>query len=361
MFNEREFISRLEAANTTRLAYILTQHTAEEERALRTYFGDERYRRLRDLALKRGVTRGAAPNLKGNVIVIHGIMGSELSATTSDGGLEQIWAKILRLLAGKMELLRLKEDGRTCYMPGFNVSATGIMKKYYGEMLLSLASDWNVRGFWFDWRKDLNLAADELKAQLGRWVGDKEPVHIVAHSMGGLVARTFIKRYPGRWKAMWDEKGGGKRGGRLVMLGTPNHGSFAPVQVLTGLESMVVKLALVDPYHSLPELLEVLTSFAGLYQMLPSPLLEGTKHFEQLYESKTYDALKIASHKFFVFKSYNSLNVSDSHLKAARAHHEVLKDVADAGRMRYIAGYNQPSLDASLPHCAEPSPFLATS
>jgi hypothetical protein len=77
MFDERAFISRVESANTTRLAYILTQHTAEEERALRTYFGDERYRRLRDLALKRGVTRGVTRKLKGNVLVIHGIMGDD--------------------------------------------------------------------------------------------------------------------------------------------------------------------------------------------------------------------------------------------------------------------------------------------
>lgn len=341
-FDEREYISRLESANTPRrLGNMLTKHTAEEERALRTYLGDERYRRMRDLALKGGVTRGAPPKLKGNVIVIHGIMGSELSAKTSDGGQDQIWAKILRLLSGRMEALRLKEDGRTSYS-GLNVAATGIMKKYYGEMLLSLASDWNVRGFWFDWRKDLNLAADELNAQLTRWVGD-EPVHIVAHSMGGLVARTFIKRYPERWKSMWDEEGDGKKGGRLLMLGTPNHGSFAPVQVLTGLESMVVKLALIDPHHTLPELLEVLTSFAGLYQMLPSPFLEGAGHFERLYESETYDALKIASHKYLIFKSYSSLNVSKRHLDAARKHHEELRDVADAKRMRYIAGYNQPT------------------
>lgn len=343
-FDEREFISRLESANTTGLAAMLKKHTAEEERALRTYFGDERYRRLRDLALKQSVTRSASPNQKGkgNVVVIHGIMGSELSAKLSDGSLDQIWAKILRLISGKMELLRLKEDGRTPYT-SLSVSATGIMKKYYGEMLLSLAGEWDVRGFWFDWRKDLNLAADELKAHICRWVGDKEPVHIVAHSMGGLVARTFIQRYPDRWKAMWDEEGGGRRGGRLIMLGTPNHGSFAPVQVLTGLESMVVKLALIDPHHTLPELLEVLTSFAGLYQMLPSPLLQETAHLEQLYKSQTYDALKIASHRFFPFKSYNSLNVSQSHLEAALAHHREISGVADSKRMLYIAGYNQPT------------------
>ena len=52
-----------------------------------------------------------------------------------------------------------------------------------------------------------------------------EPVHLVAYSMGGLVARSFIQRHPQRWRSMWS--GGADRrarGGRLVMLGTPNHG-----------------------------------------------------------------------------------------------------------------------------------------
>ena len=48
--------------------------------------------------------------------------------------------------------------------------------------------------------------------------------------MGGLVCRTFIKRHPDRWKTMWDAERNGERGGRLVMLGTPNHGSYLTLQ-----------------------------------------------------------------------------------------------------------------------------------
>ncbi|MGZ3316904.1 MAG: esterase/lipase family protein, partial [Isosphaeraceae bacterium] len=66
--------------------------------------------------------------------------------------------------------------------------------------------------------------------QIDRWFGFDAPVHLVAHAMGGLVCRTFIKRHPDRWKTMWDAERNGERGGRLVMLGTPNHGSYLTLQ-----------------------------------------------------------------------------------------------------------------------------------
>ncbi|MDQ3649869.1 MAG: CHAT domain-containing protein [Acidobacteriota bacterium] len=199
------------------------------------------------------------------------------------------------------------------------------MKRYYGELLLSLSGRWNVHAFWFDWRKDLELAAVELDARIRDWFGDKAPVHIVAHSMGGVVARTFIKKYPGRWKAMWDKQGGGKSGGRLVMLGTPNHGSFVIPQVITGVEGLVRKLALLDLRHNRRDLLETLNTFVGSYQMLPSPLV--IPNIAPLYDAGTY----------------GDLNVPQRHLDCARRHHEMLSDCVDADRMIYIAGYNQPT------------------
>jgi pimeloyl-ACP methyl ester carboxylesterase len=184
--------------------------------------------------------------------------------------------------------------------------------------------NWTVRAFWFDWRKDLDVAADALNAQLSAWFPDDAPIHIVAHSMGGLVARTFIKKYPGRWKKMWQDNG--RAGGRLIMLGTPNHGSFVIPQVITGLEGLVKKLALLDLRHSMHELLATLNSFVGSYQMLPSPLVMPA--MAPLYQVETYGAL----------------TVSKDHLKNAFDHHRWLSDVVDPQRMIYIAGDNQPTL-----------------
>lgn len=104
--------------------------------------------------------------------------------------------------------------------------------------------------------------------------------------MGGLVARSFIKLFPDRWRKMWDADGNGAGGGRLVMLGTPNYGSFIIPQVITGLEPMVRMLAMVDVVHGLNGVLKIINTFPGSYQMLPSPrVMSGV---ETLYDAATY-------------------------------------------------------------------------
>ena len=90
-------------------------------------------------------------------------------------------------------------------------------------MILELDTRWHVRPFPYDWREDIDKSADRLAGEVQAFRGG-EPLHLVAHSMGGLVARRFIQRHREVWASMEDSTGEG-RGGRLVMLGTPNRGS----------------------------------------------------------------------------------------------------------------------------------------
>ena len=53
---------------------------------------------------------------------------------------------------------------------------------------------------------------------------------MLAHSMGGVLARTMQLERPEGLAA--DD--GAPRRARLLMLGTPNGGSWAPMQVLSG-------------------------------------------------------------------------------------------------------------------------------
>jgi pimeloyl-ACP methyl ester carboxylesterase len=325
MIDEREVIARLEAASPEEMMQLLRHPTVEEERAYRAYLGDERYQRMHVMALQRATTRSTT-GPHGNVVVIHGIMGGELTAFAATGRGEHIWARYLGLITGRMRALRLDETGREDADRSVQVRATGFMKRYYGELAAFFTAHWRTEGFWFDWRKDLNLAAASLEAHLARWFPPGEPVHIVAHSMGGLVARTFIKNYPARWESMWDKAGNGRRGGRLIMLGTPNHGSFAVPQIITGLEGMVQKLARFDLRHSRRQIQDIANTFVGSYQMLPSPLV--MPNMLPLYESRTY----------------GDLNVPQRHLDSAFEHHEALQKVIDPERMIYVAGYDQRTL-----------------
>ena len=110
------------------------------------------------------------------------------------------------------------------------------MKLFYLPLQMTLNQRWRTRVWPFDWRQDITLTADLLQQDLDGTSG--KVVHLVAHSMGGLVCRTMIARHPEDWARI---------GGRLIMLGTPNFGSFAPALAMTGKDLKLRLLALLDP------------------------------------------------------------------------------------------------------------------
>lgn len=309
--NDREIIARLEAASPTELAGLLRRPSESEARVYRVYFGNKRYEALRGTTL---TTRGAKPAAKrGNVVILHGIMGGEL--TVRDSGSDKlVWMNIFRLAFGAVDFLRMK-NGKSVS----NVRPTGILKKWYAEQILGLSQEWNVQTYWYDWRLDLNEIADDLHSKIVNWFGDDTPVNLVAHSMGGLVSRTYIARHAKRWN----------KGGKLIMLGTPNHGSFSIPQMITGAIDTVRKLALLDLTHSLEELTGILGGLPGALQMLPSPLVMPA--MAVLYQSSTWGG-----------------RVPQALLDRARQQHDTLADVVDGGRMHYIAGCNRRTHDDIL-------------
>jgi CHAT domain-containing protein len=96
-----------------------------------------------------------------------------------------------------------------------------------------LASTHEVIPFAFDWRRPIEEEAERLADALDRALdarnGNGLPVRIVAHSMGGVVTRTMQLRRPKTFERLMK-----REGARFLMLGTPNGGSWAPMQVLSG-------------------------------------------------------------------------------------------------------------------------------
>ena len=76
-------------------------------------------------------------------------------------------------------------------------------------------------------------------------------VFIVAHSTGGLLARAAVSAGMDKLK-------------RLVMLGTPNFGSFATAMVFRGVYPFLNKVAALDFRHSAAELAATVRDLLGL-------------------------------------------------------------------------------------------------
>jgi hypothetical protein len=273
----------------------------------------------RMLHVARGVR---APNL-GRVVVIHGIMGGKLATIDARGDQDLVWLKYFKLIQGRIERFALDANAAPAD-PRYRVEPRGLLDEYM-PLVFDLSQRWQVLPVAFDWRLDIDLSAQRLDAEIRRWANG-EPVHIVAHSMGGLVSRRFIRNFAETWAAMRDPAGLA-RGGRLVMLGTPNRGSFAIPFVLTGKEQVVRMLAAFDLKHDMAQLLDIINTFPGSYQMLPSPLVPVNDDRLRLFESGTW----------------GSFPVPQAYLDRGRRFQQEMHAVQDADRLVYVAGYDQPT------------------
>ncbi|WP_138761172.1 DUF7379 domain-containing protein, partial [Modestobacter altitudinis] len=205
------------------------------------------------------------------VVFLPGIMGSELTI----GG-EHVWLSPWRLAQGGFGRLRLPPaDAADTAQPG------GVLCVGYRATLERLSRQFEVVAFPYDWRDDVAHAAARLRTLLERLLADEElagvPVHVVAHSMGGLVARYALTEEA----AGTDGHGSSlavrleERGGRVVLAGTPNQGSLATPLALIGRHPVLAGLSRVDLRGSLDDWLDTVWTFPGLLQLLPRPGLVG--------------------------------------------------------------------------------------
>ncbi len=220
--------------------------TGERPDIMEQYFGAGGYREIRALLREAGThTTTDAPL----VLILPGIMSSRLGRPIDTEFDDVLWLDFESVALGRLSELSLLPYGS-------DVASLGIILSSYVALKLKLRiMGFEARFFAYDWRKGL----EELGAKLAQELKALAPrrVHLVAHSMGGMVARACLKHAPANL-------------GRIVMLGTPNHGSFVPVQIVRGVHSVVKKLAALDPVHSPYELArDVFGTFPGLYDLFP--------------------------------------------------------------------------------------------
>jgi len=213
---------------------------------LEDYFGAAQYAELKQLAREasaRGVRGGD------RVLILPGIMGSKLGYPRPFWLDDVIWVDPVDIARGRLGELKFN-GGKS------SVQALGVLLFAYLKLKLSLQiAGYDAEFFPFDWRIDIIELGKRLAAQIK---AEGRKVHLVAHSMGGLVARAALLAKP-------------KSLGRIIMLGTPNFGSFSPIQAFRGTHSLAAKVAFLDVSHSPEDLARIYGGFPGLCQMIPSP------------------------------------------------------------------------------------------
>lgn len=265
-----------------------------------------------DQPIPRFVRGGKSEGPRPQVFVLPGIMGSHLAV-----GDDRVWLDPVDLALGHFGLLAIDSAG---------VRPDAPIEMCYGDLIDHLSQSHEVRPFAYDWRRSIREEArrlgDAIEAILGDAERDRQPVRILAHSMGGLVARAMIAERPEIWQRMCRHDGA-----RLLMLGTPNGGSHAIVQVLLGRDPIVRRLGALDLTRDTRQLLKIVSRFPGLLEMLP---VSG-------------------AHDFFDGAAWKRLGDADRRgcweapaaesLRAARALREALDERSiDPQRMFYVAG-----------------------
>ncbi len=171
--------------------------------------------------------------------------------------------------------------------------------------------------FPYDWRDDIVQSAETLRSFIHERVGSKR-VHIVAHSMGGLVARVALHTEPTLLS-----------GGRLVMLGTPNHGSVIALLALTSQLGATTFFQLLASLTPRVNAMEVARTLPGFYELLPCPFQDPS--FQKLFETPP-----------------DGLN--PDFVRRAKEFHHMLDGLQTPAGTFYIGGSNLPTADgAALP------------
>lgn len=199
------------------------------------------------------------------VVVLPDLMGSHLEA-----GDERLWFP-LKNSAGALAQLGMGAPG---------VRATELFDILYGKLCERLAASHNVYPFPYDWRQPLDKLGAELAGFLEQFRNAPQPVRLLAHGMGGLLVRACDRvtrpersavRVPGAPAPILEQLMA-REGSRLIMLGTPNHGTYSLVADLLGKGDGFRSLWRLDakgpPFGDLRALF---ATFPGFLSLLPAP------------------------------------------------------------------------------------------
>jgi pimeloyl-ACP methyl ester carboxylesterase len=237
-----------------RIALLKEEGTAD---AIRAYLGDAAFQELKKLGSRVDRPADLAVKSPPNLVFIPGIMGSLLMSETK-GGVWWIDARTRKHL----DDLGLSADGAEDNDVNNQVRPFTVDTSYEAFALAALErDDFGHKNFAYDWRKSYFQNTEALRKMILEMhsKNNGQPVHIVAHSMGGIMARAALMKHG---NDLWPIVG------RIVFIGTPHYGSPSIAGYLKNHLWGWNLMAVLGMYLSR----ETFRSLWGVLHLLPAPL-----------------------------------------------------------------------------------------
>jgi hypothetical protein len=182
-------------------------------------------------------------------IFIPGIMGSRLIRTRPDGSTKVIWGKNQGIFASPDRELEYGENDKVeaKVMDEYFVLDTSF--DVYGKAIDALrymdlsAGGNNVRPFAYDWRQSNAKSARDLAAWFcaNKDEFEKRPLVLLAHSMGGLVLKSWLKNiYDAEGCTVGEKFANWVKVKKIFFLGTPHYGAPKAVTAFADIYSILV-------------------------------------------------------------------------------------------------------------------------
>ncbi|WP_434683174.1 lipase/acyltransferase domain-containing protein [Bacillus sp. PM5] len=246
---------------------------------------------MKNMYLDRG--RGSIA-VRRQVIFIPGIMGSVL---TEDRG-AKIWPRFLPFPGFYEKKLSMEQE--------VNIVPIELVKQVYGNLKSELEGfEENFEVFPYDWRKN-NIKQLELLEEYIDLSADE--VILVAHSMGGLIAKLFINKYKGTEL--------GNKVKKLITLGTPWLGAADAYKTIKYGKSLFWGLVLRDE-----DAKSISPTFPSIYQLLPNE-----QYFKEIREREGIPLLSIPEKTYDNWDEFFTDKVEEYFKKCKYKYNEVFDE-----------------------------------
>jgi outer membrane protein assembly factor BamB/pimeloyl-ACP methyl ester carboxylesterase len=324
---------------------------------------------------------GGAPSQRTPVVIIPGVLGSELNR--ADNG-HLVWLDTAAFFPQSAELfqLLLQQDGQTpdthpvctkslkpcsgdfdCTVPGEMCAfgGTNVIPEHLLSFLTyhpyqDLVDFLTTKGgytfgidlfvFPYDWRRDDSSAATIFDAWVNSHLPPNTTFDIIAHSQGGLVTRAYLKQQ------------GGDRVNSVIYLGTPQSGAPRAYSSLKG-ETTIVKTfngaipGNVGPSLNLKTLSYISQHFTAAYELLPRfnfvrrSSLGAYEPFANTYSDLSTQTLVDTANSFWAQAIGNNNPVSRSFQINGTKHRTLL--ALDLSDPECPKGLSDPTGDGTVP------------